>query len=172
MAGTRARYSGTQDELQAAIAPYVKDVRCLQYKEKSDEQIMPEVLVAHKQLIRSLTHVCPNLSCSRKQVQEVFEEIQKEKQFKELFNKDLQSEWVEVMSKRLYMVCRHVAQSRLRQPGPKWLALIDNEGGQMSSMSDVGDPAAGHPPEQKEEKEEEQRAAPSAEEEAAEDLGA
>jgi hypothetical protein len=133
----RARYKGSLDDLHAAIAPFVVSPGWLMYQEKPKDPVKPEILVAQKFLLRSLTSVCKNLSFSKKQLDHVFERLLKEKSFKELNDKESQEDWVETMSKRARMACRHLAQARIRKPPPRWLAHIDVGEVSPDSMSQL-----------------------------------
>jgi hypothetical protein len=113
----------------------------LYYPEKPSDPVKPDTLVAHKYLVRALTDVCPNLSFGKKQLEAVFAEIAGVKRFKALNTKELAEDWVETMSKRIQIACRHVAQARLRKPPPKWLAHIDN--GDSFPMTQAGSTQAG-----------------------------
>ena len=124
----RKRYDGSQEDLAEVIRPFVTSTSWFQYQEKNDDVILPTILVAHKELIRSLTNLAPNLAFSSNMLAAVFAGIVKEKGFKELSDKDAENDFIETCCKRVHVACRHVSQSRLRKPPPKWLSFIDQMG--------------------------------------------
>ena len=121
----RKRYDGSIEDLAEVLRPFVNSTSWFQYQEKNDEVILPNILVAHKELFRSLTQLAQNLAFTSKILSAAFAEIVKEKGFKELYDKDAEDDFIETCSRRLHVACRHVSQSRLRKPPPRWLLLID-----------------------------------------------
>jgi hypothetical protein len=147
------------DDLHAAIAPFVVRPGWFVYQEKVSEKVMPEYLVSHKVFLRSLTHICKNMSFSKSQLEKVFQRLVVEKQFSELATNELQEDWVEGNCKRVRTACRHLAQARLRRPTPRWLAHIDVGDSIPDSMSQLSSFAGddGHPDEHGEGEEEEEK---------------
>ena len=90
-----------------------------QYQEKNDEVILPNILVAHKELFRSLAQLAQNVALASKMLNAAFAEIVKEKGFKELSDKDAEDDCIETCSERLHVACRHGSQPRLRKPPPR-----------------------------------------------------
>jgi hypothetical protein len=132
----RPRYNGSIEDLHAAIDPYVTSTGWFQYQEAFGEPIKPDILVAHKDLLRTLTDVCPNLSFSKSQLTSVLKRLLEEKAFEELEEPAAKKHWIQTYIKRLQVACRHMSQSRLRKPPPKWLAFIDDGGDTfMSEMT-------------------------------------
>jgi hypothetical protein len=156
MSSPRSRYDGSLDKLHAALAPFVTDVSWLVYQDRANDPVKPEILVAHKLMLRALTHLSPNLSFSKSQLQNVFGKFIQEGGFKELADTDQETDWVETQQKRLHMACRHLAQARLRKPPPKWVTCIDgeSEGSQLPMSQPSLDDST--PAGQKEEGEEEE----------------
>jgi hypothetical protein len=139
---TRSRYNGEVGKLHAVLAPFVTSVGWLLYQESATDTVKPELLVAHKFLIQALTSLCANLSFSKKHLEVVFRMIERERLFPELLNDDAKKDWVETMSSRVFMACRHIAQARLRKPTkPRWLANIDGDDSQppMSEESQASE---------------------------------
>jgi len=148
----RVRYKGSLDDLHAAIAPFAVSPGWFVYEENESDKVNPELLVAHKVFLRSLTHTCENLSFNKAQLKKVFQRLVVEKQFSELSTSTLQAHWVKTMGRRVRAACRHLAQARIRKQPPQWLAHID--AGAMSQLSSfAGD---GHPDEDGEGEEEEE----------------
>ena len=97
-----------------------------------------DVLVAHRELIKVLTTLCPTLAFKRQTVTGAFDAIAKHKNFAELGAPEIVEDWVTTMSARLRLVCRHVAHTRARkEKTPQWLRLIDGPGqpGAMEAMT-------------------------------------
>ena len=124
-------YDGSLDQLHAALAPFVTQASWLQYTDRPNDPVKPEILVSHKLMLGALTLVSPNLSFSKTQLQSVFRKFMQEGEFKELADVDQENDWVETMQKRLHMACRHLSQARLRRPPPKWVAMIDGDSSQL-----------------------------------------
>ena len=108
------------------LRPHVKHVKWLRYNEKPTDKALPDALVAHQALMRQLTGLCKNLSFKKEQVEEAFNKIMLENDFEALSSPELQTDWVETMAKRVRLMCRHLAQARIRKPCPKWVLLIDS----------------------------------------------
>lgn len=142
MTSPRARFTGTVDQLHGVIAPFCTHVAWLLYQEKPKDPVKPDLLIAQKLLLKALTAISPNLSFTKSQLEAVFERLQGEKGFEELLDEDMRAEWVETNRRRLYMCCRHLSQARLRNPQPKWLALVDDRWGPQSQSSSFQDTAA------------------------------
>jgi hypothetical protein len=130
----RSRYDGSVEDLHAAIRPYVTSTGWFQYHEKVSEHIRSDILVANKQLLRTLTELSPNLSFNKSQLEQVLNRLLDEKAFPELTDQSSRDHWVDVYCKRLQVACRHTSQSRLRKPPPKWLSLIDEDGADSMSQ--------------------------------------
>ena len=64
------------DELHGVLDPFVTHVSWLQYQDRPSDPVKPEILVAHKLLLRALTQISPNQSFNKKQLETVFERLQ------------------------------------------------------------------------------------------------
>ena len=137
MAAIRNRFDGSYADLQAALGPFVTHSAWLQYPDKANDKVRPDILVAHKSMVRSLTQLSANLSFSRKQFESVFQILREENEFQEISDPEFGEDWVQTMCRRLRMVCRHTAQARLRKPPPKWVLLLDSMGSE-SQASEMG----------------------------------
>jgi hypothetical protein len=135
MSATRNRFDGTNAELQSALSPFVTHSAWLQYPDKTNDKVRPDILIAHKGMLRCLTQLSRNLSFSKKQLESVFQGLREEKQFQEISDPDFGEDWVQTMCKRLHQACRHTAQARLRRPPPKWVRLLEM-GGHGGSVCD------------------------------------
>ena len=130
-------WHGSFHELGAVILPFCGHVSWLKYAEGAKDAMDTEVLVQHRQLIIGLSELCPQLSFKKATVKAALFEVAKTKQFVELMNSEILLEWVDVMSARLRLVCRHVAHSRSRPTPPAWLQEVDDTPRQ-SRMSSQG----------------------------------
>ena len=155
MAATRNRFDGSNHELQAALSPFVTHCAWLQYPEKANDKVRPDILVAHKIMLRVLGQLSANLSFSKKSFESVFQGLREEKQFQEISDPEFGEDWVQTMCRRMRMVCRHAAQARLRKPPPKWVLLLDSMGPE-SQASEMGDSQGPGPESQAPEKVEEE----------------
>lgn len=134
----RKRWAGTHHGLAEVILPYVDHVSWLRYAEKGNSPVAPAVLIAKKELIRNLTELSSNLSFRKPIVKSAFHEIAEAKRFQELQEEADLEDWVETMTARLKVLCRHVAHSRVRPTPPAWLQEIDGPGHQEMSSDDAG----------------------------------
>jgi hypothetical protein len=157
MSAPRNRFDGSLDQLHAALTPFVTDVSWLQYQDRANDPVKPEILVSHKLMLNAITLVSPNLSFSKKQLQNVFGRFIQEGGFEELVNTDQEKDWVDTMQRRLHMACRHVAQARLRPNPPKWLAFIDGQSESSQLPMSQPSPDDSMPSGQKEGGEEEEK---------------
>ena len=138
MTSQRCRYDGGVDELCAALSPYVINPGWLQYPCKAGDHHRPDILVAHKSMLRSLSSLCTSLSFSKKTMQACFQKLLEEKNFERLQSADVKADWVDTMVKRMHWMCRHVAQAKIKKP--KWVFLIfadmasDGDGGAKKKM--------------------------------------
>jgi len=124
----RPRYNGSAEDLLEGLRPYVTSAAWFQYQEKLSDPIRPDILVAHKHLVRTLTELSPNMSFASGQLKQVLTMIMRERCFEELQDDDSCDDWVQTCSKRIQTACRHIAQARLRKPPPRWLALVYDGG--------------------------------------------
>jgi len=72
----RNGFTGSVDELHGVIDPFVTHVAWLHYQDRASDPVKPDILVAHKFLLRALTQISPNLSFNKKQLETVFERLQ------------------------------------------------------------------------------------------------
>ena len=122
---TRARFDEGFECLHEVLTPFVNSVGWLHYVEKPEHPIKAPILIAHKDLLKACTKICPNLAFTKSVVTQVFQQLLKEKAFPELATKEAAEDWVDTMVNRFRSACRHCAQSRLKKPPPKWLQHID-----------------------------------------------
>ena len=132
------------DELCAALSPYVTNHAWLQYPCKAGDAHRPDILVAHKSMLRSLSSLCTTLSFSKKTMQACFEKLLEEKNFERLQSADDKADWVDTMVKRMHWMCRHLAQAKIKKA--KWVSLIFEgmaSGGEAASSSHAADGRGG-----------------------------
>jgi hypothetical protein len=122
MSQSRKRFEGDHEELLETLRPFVKHVGWLQYGDKPSFPVNSAILVGHKIMIRAITAICPNLAFTDTQCIAAFRQLA-DSGFTQLHNDDLKEDWAQTMTKRFKIVCRHVAQSRVKKV--KWLAHID-----------------------------------------------
>jgi hypothetical protein len=140
------------DDLHAAIAPFVVSPGWFLYQEKANDQVKPDLLVAHKHFISSMSCVCGNLSFSQAQLVHVFKKLFVELGFEEMLTEHEAKDWVDSTVRRVRVAFRHVSQARVRPVPPRWLAHID---GAMSQLPDAGS-SHGRAAEEEEEEEQEE----------------
>ena len=134
-----------------ALRPFVSSVSWLKYGEDLVKSpLQQEVLTAHKEMLASLHKLSPNLSFTKKAVEEVLQLLATEKGFEVLSTEELTQDWVVTNAKRLRCACRHVGQALLKKPQPKWLALIvaslPASPDAMGSTPEPADPGDVHQP--------------------------
>ena len=120
MAGRRERYAGSVEAVTDIVRPYVGHAAWLQYGEKPNSPVQPAVLVAHASMFKELAGLCWNLPFKKETMELVFQTLVSEKNFSNLQTKELQEDWVETNAKRLKLMCRHISQSQIKKPPPKW----------------------------------------------------
>jgi len=125
MSQTRDRFQGSQEELFETLQPFVKHAGWFKYLEKPSQPVNSAILVSHKVMIRAVTAICPNLAFTVTLLTAVFRQLADDAAFDSLQTEADKMDWAETMTKRFKTACRHVAQSRLKKPRPKWLMHID-----------------------------------------------
>jgi hypothetical protein len=122
---SRHRFQGEPAELQEVLGPFVRSAGWLHYAEKASDPIKPEVLVAHGAMLRACTQLCPNMAFTSSLVTEAFEQLADTKCFEVLGTPEARRDWIETITKRFRTACRHLSQSRLKRPRPRWVQLVD-----------------------------------------------
>jgi hypothetical protein len=124
-AAARQRYDGAASGLAEVLLPFVLSPAWLKYGVAPKDPIKSTVLVAHGEMIRAVTKLCPNLAFKKQTILDALGHVAKVKAFKELEQQDELNDWLETMLARLRLVYRHISHSRCKKPPPAWLQLID-----------------------------------------------
>ena len=120
----RPRYEGEVQSLVSVLSPFVVSAPWFHYNEGTDAKVKAHVLVAHRNLFRALTQLCPNLAFKKGTMIQAFVELQRSKNFPELDNSERRADWVETMCVRLRNACRHVSHARCKKVPPGSLLLL------------------------------------------------
>ena len=113
------------EELLGILRVFVTSANWFKYGETASCPVESATLVAHKDLFKGLTALSANVSFTKKTVSAAFKKLADEFHCVQLAE-NLRDQWVEVMTKRLRMACRHVAKARCHKPRPPpWLEHID-----------------------------------------------
>jgi hypothetical protein len=123
---SRHRFQGEPAELHEVLGPFVRSADWLHYAEKASDPIKPEILVAHGAMLRAVTKLCPNMAFTPSVVTQAFEQLAEKKDFQVLSTPAIREDWVDTITKRFRTACRHLSQSRLKRPRPRWLQLVDD----------------------------------------------
>jgi hypothetical protein len=111
--------------LSSTLRQFVKAPGWFKYGEQPSSPVDSSVLVAHKELFKSLTELAPNLSFTKADVQAAFRQLGEEANFPALNTDALLIDWITTMTTRLRLACRHISKARTHRPPPSWLEHID-----------------------------------------------
>jgi len=123
--------------LSSTLRQFVRAPNWFKYGEKANSPVESAILVAHKELFKSLTQLGPSLMFSKATVEAAFRQLGEEAKFPVLNTSALLDDWVETMTSRLRLACRHISKARRHCPPPAWLQHID-EPGPGSLMASAG----------------------------------
>ena len=117
--GIRPRFGGSAEELANIVKPYASVVGWLQYGEKTASPVQQTVLVAHAQMFSELFEASGTRAFTKLVCTQMFEIILDQNKYPELPTQELKDMWVEANTKRFKLMCRHLAQAKLRKPPPE-----------------------------------------------------
>ena len=109
------------EELLGILRVCVTSANWFKYGETASCPVESATLVAHKDFFKGLTALSANVSFTKKAVSAAFKKLADEFHCVQLAE-NLRDQWVDVMTKRLRMACRHVARARGHKPRPPPLA--------------------------------------------------
>jgi hypothetical protein len=134
----RSRFKGSPDDISAALADFATKPGWFKYSEEDGKGALnTKLLQSSRCVFVELHKLTENLSFSQKEMEKAMRTIG-ENHAAEWTMTSLQlDEQAKVMSKRLRTGCRHIAQAMRKEPQPKWVKAIFDEGAPLDGDDEL-----------------------------------
>lgn len=120
MAGQRARFGGTAEDLAKALGPFATNIRFLAYHEGdlATAKVDTERILKHSDLLASVRKLQPNLSFTKSLVLQAFQIVWANATFEA--DEEHKESWTTCMCARFRNLCRVTQQACEKKRPPKW----------------------------------------------------